>query len=97
MFENKSTLISSLKNPMIVAAAALDEIENRLGGTRIIADPNTPFCHLLEFGSSIAAQTINAIDEKLPILYPKRATTMEELYSHMSDYDYLRMYSSTDK
>lgn len=97
MFENKSTLISSLKNPMIVAAAALDEIENRLGGTRIIADPNTPFCHLLEFGSSIAAQTINAIDEKLPILYPKRATTMEELYSHMSDYDYLRMYSSPAK
>lgn len=94
MFENKSTLIGALSNPMTIASMALTEIENRLGGNTIIADPNTPFCHLLEFGSSISASVINDINEKFPALYPKRARTMEELYAHMSDFDYLRMYST---
>jgi len=94
MFEDRSTLINSLKNPMNVAGMALDEIERRLDGNKIIADPNTPFCHLLEFGSSIAAAVINAVDDKFPMLYAKRARTMDELYTHMSDFDYLRMYST---
>lgn len=94
MFENKSTLIGALSNPMTIASMALTEIENRLGGDTIIADPNTPFCHLLEFGSSVSASVINDINEKFPALYPKRARTMEELYAHMSDFDYLRMYST---
>ena len=94
MFENKSTLIGALSNPMTIASMALTEIENRLGGDTIIADPNTPFCHLLEFGSSISASVINDVNEKFPALYPKRARTMEELYAHMSDFDYLRMYST---
>lgn len=94
MFENKSTLIGALSNPMTIASMALTEIENRLGGNTIIADPNTPFCHLLEFGSSISASVINDINERFPALYPKRARTMEELYAHMSDFDYLRMYST---
>lgn len=94
MFEDKSTLIAQLKSPLNLASMALTEIENRLGGEKIIADPTSPFCHLLEFGSSITAESIQAIDDKLPKLYPQRATTMEDLYLHMSDYDYLCMYSS---
>lgn len=94
MFEDKSTLIKALSNPMTVASMALTEIENRLGGESIIADPNTPFCHLLEFGSSISTSVINDINERFPALYPKRARTMDELYGHMSDFDYVRMYST---
>ena len=94
MFDDKSLLISTLRNPTNIAAKALNEIESRLNGTITIADPNAPFCHLLEFGSSIAAQVINAMDAKLPALYPKRAESMEDLYGHMSDFDYLRMYST---
>lgn len=94
MFDDSSILIESLKHPMNIASMALTEIENRLNGTKIIADPNTPFCHLLEFGSSINAATIQAIDEKLPVIYPHRAESMEDLYHHMSDFDYLRMYST---
>ena len=94
MFDDKSLLISTLRNPTNIAAKALNEIESRLNGTITIADPNAPFCHLLEFGSSIAAQVINAMDAKLPALYPKRAENMEDLYGHMSDFDYLRMYST---
>ena len=94
MFEDRSTLIKALSNPMAIAATALSEIEDRLEGTNIIADPNTPFCHLLEFGSSISAMVMNEMDNKLPLIYPKRAQTMDELYAHMSDFDYIRMYST---
>ena len=94
MFANKDTLISQLRSPMNVASMALDEIEARMGGDQIIADPNSPFCHLLEMSSSLVAASAQAIDEKLPVLYPKRAQTMEDLYHHMSDFDYLRMYST---
>ena len=94
MFDDKSLLISTLRNPANIAAKVLNEIENRLNGKITIADPNAPFCHLLEFGSSIASQVINAMDTKFPLLYPKRAESMEDLYAHMSDFDYLRLYST---
>lgn len=94
MFENKDTLINQLNSPMNIAAMALDEIHDRLNGTRIIADPNSPFCHLLEFGSSISAMTIQAIEEKFPLLYTQRAQSMEDLFMHMSDYDYLSLYAT---
>ena len=94
MFEDKTTLIKKLRNPMTIASMTLDELQNRLGGVKIVADPNSPFCHLLEMNSTIVADAISAIDEKYPSLYPQRAASMEDLYLHMSDYDYLRMYST---
>ena len=94
MFENKDTVISELGNPLNISSMALDELENRLGGTKVVADPNSAFCFLMEFGSSVAAACANKIDQTLPRLYPKRATSMSDLYRHMSDYDYLRMYAS---
>ena len=94
MFDDKSILINQLRNPDSIAKMALDEIEGRLDGKKVIADPNSPFCHLLEFGSSISASVIKLMDEKLPSIYPKRADSMEDLYGHMSDFDYLSMYST---
>ena len=49
MFDDKTILIDSLRNPMTIAKLALDEMQNRLDGKITIADPNTPFCQLLEF------------------------------------------------
>ena len=97
MFDDKSLLISTLRNPTNIAIKALDEIEQRLNGTITFADPNAPFCHLLEFGSSIASQVINAMDTKFSQLYAKRAENMEDLYNHMSDFDYLRLYSTPSR
>lgn len=94
MFDDKDILISDLRHPLSIASRALTEIENRLGGTKVIADPNSPFCQLLEFGSSIASSTIQAMDNKLEALYAVRAMDMEDLYTYMSDYDYLQLYST---
>ena len=81
MFENKSNLIEKMNNPDIIAKIALDEMEDRMGGKRIIADPNSPFCHLLEFGSSIAAGVISAMDEKLPIIYAKHVQKVWKIFT----------------
>ena len=94
MFDNKDISTEMLRNPLQIEMLALQELENRLGGTKVIADPNSPFCHLLEFGSSLAANAISILDNKFPRIYPQRATTMDDLYQHMSDFDYLRMYST---
>lgn len=94
MFDDKSTLINELGSPLNVSSMALDELESRLNGEKVIADPNSAFCFLLEFGSSVAAACSNKIDQTLPLLYPKRATSADDLYRHMSDYDYLRMYAN---
>lgn len=94
MFDNKEIAAEMLRNPLKIEMDALSEIESRLGGNKIIADPNSPFCHLLEFGSSLAAGAINILDNKLPTIYPQRATSMKDLYQHMSDFDYLKMYST---
>ena len=94
MFDNKSILINALKSPLTVSALALDEIENRLNGNKIIADPNTPFCHLLEFGSSVSSALMKNIDSRILDIYPQRAVTMKQLYNHMSDYDYIGSYAT---
>ena len=99
MFENQSDLLTKINNPLSIASMALTEIEERLnanasGVTYNVADPNSPFCHLLEMNSSLVAAAIQAIEEKFPTLYPQRAASMTDLYQHMSDFDYLRMYSS---
>ena len=94
MFEKADNLNSILGNPLAIANAALKEIENRLDGKCVIADPNSPACHLLEFGSSIVANAIRSIEDRMPQIYPARAETMEDLAHHMSDYDYLHMSSS---
>ena len=72
MFEDKSTLIAQLKSPLNLASMALTEIENRLGGEKIIADPTSPFCHLLEFGSSITAESIQPSFETFSALSRQR-------------------------
>lgn len=73
MFDKKDNLVDLMRNPLNIASLALDEIQERIGGGRVIADPNSPACHLLEFGASINAACITAVEEKFPVLYPHLA------------------------
>ena len=47
MFENKDNLIQAMRKPMNIASMALDELQERLNGVNVIADPHSPFFHLL--------------------------------------------------
>lgn len=94
MFEDKTNVVELLSNPLTAASATLSEIESRLGGNAVIADPNSPACHLLEAGASWNAAAIQGMMAKMEQLYPHRATSMEDLEHHMSDFDYLKMYAT---
>lgn len=93
MFENKNYGAELLLDPLKAQAEALRIQEERLNGTLRIADANNPFCYLLEFGASLNTVCTSRYEDGYRALYPLRAQTMEDLYKHMSDYDYVNLFS----
>lgn len=94
MFDDVRLGARVLTNPGIVQALAIRELESRLGGTYSVADGNNPFCFQLEASSSFTAQFVRWAEQKFNALYPTRAQTSDELYGHMSDYDYVNLTAS---
>ncbi len=94
MFEDKDLGYELLSNPVLAQAYALDEFESRLNGEYIVADSNTVFNFLLEFGASLQNVHAQKLNEVLRFFYPKRAQISTDLYRHMSDFDYLNMYAT---
>ncbi len=94
MFDDTTLGPQVLTNPGIVQNLAITEMQNRLGGLYSIADPNNGFNLMLEYGSSVFAQFTRGTENKFEALYPKRATTAQNLYAFMSDYDYVNLTAS---
>jgi len=94
MFENKDLGSEVLAHPLNAQAYALSILEERIGGTLRVSDVNSPFCHLLEFGASINNLAVSKSEDAFRSLYTRRAQTMDDLYKHMTDYDYLNLFSS---
>ena len=73
----------------------LEELSDRCNGNYHIADSNSPFCNLLEFGSSITAACMQEIDNVvIPGIYATRANTFRELSRNMSDFDYVNLFAT---
>lgn len=94
MFDDASFGPRALANPGILQSAALNEIQARLGGTYVIADPNNGFSILSEMASSCTAQFSRALDARLDAIYPVRAQSAQDLYAFMSDLDYVNLTAS---
>lgn len=85
---------TALNNPLEIQRIVLDEYISRIDEQDVeIADANNAFSFLLETTSQIVAQATNVIDNKLSALYPIRASTTENLYNHISDYEYVGFFS----
>lgn len=91
MFDDVTLPAQVLQNPSQLQRLMLQELETRMNGTVSIADPNNGFCFLAEAASSTVAQYVRRSEARFEALYPKRATTLPQLYSHMSDFDYLNL------
>ncbi len=91
MFDDVNLGAAVLANPAIVQGMVITELQNRLNGTVSVADPNNAFNLQLEASASINAQTVRYMTTAFEAEYPVRATTMNQLYRHMSDFDYLLM------
>lgn len=83
-----------LNSPMSIQSNVLRDIEGRLAGDVSIVDANNSFMLLMESFSRIVSEATQSIDGKLDKLYAKRARTISDLYPHISDYEYVGMFSS---
>lgn len=97
-YVDKEAGLKSLNNPLILQAEVLEELGTRMnsGGTTddAVVDPNNVFCFLLEGASNATANFALAVENELAKQLALRAQTSEEIYKHMSDFDYVNMFSS---
>lgn len=80
-----------LANPLRIQYNHLNELQNRLGGEQIVADPNSGYALLSEMASSLTSQVVKFVDRGLVKIYPRRAITLDDLYAHLSDFDYINL------
>ncbi len=81
-------------NPSAIQRVILDNLFQYTQGQADVVDPTNPFVFLLE---ASCVNTAAAMQESLINLnkqYPSLAQTFDDLYLHMSDLDYLNIFSS---
>ncbi len=81
-------------NPSAIQQVILNYLQSVTNGTVDIIDPTNPFVFLLEAGTVTSAAAINEINTLTSRLYPTLSTSMSDLYLHMSDKDYIGVFSS---
>lgn len=79
--------------PQRIQATALDMLQEKVLDGKTMPDGNNPTTFLLEFAATMAAGIVNEVSNSLNTLYPSRALTTADLYRHMSDYDYVNLFS----
>lgn len=94
MVDYNDVPLEMLANPLITQGLVLDEFKERLSGGKPITDANNVVSFLLEAFSTLTGQAVTETCNLFPALYPKRAQSSEDLYKHMSKYDYLGLFST---
>lgn len=80
-------------HPNAIFNISLNRIKDMLDGKIEIVDPSNPFVYLIETSSINTAFAIKEFTLLMRKLYPRLANNFQDLYLHMSDYDYLGVYS----
>lgn len=80
-------------NPSGFKATILDHLDDIYRGKIDVVDPSNPFIFLLDSAAVGSTMAINESTNTLRRLYPSLATTMEDLYLHMSDVDLVDRFS----
>ena len=92
-----SDLISSLSglayNPTQAQAIAAAAVEKMLSGEIALVDANNPFVLALEVSAVNTTHFLQQANVLTRKLYPAAATTTRDLYSHLSDTDYLNLFA----
>lgn len=76
-------------NPSLVQDQVYRAIDSALGGDVDIVDPSTPFNLLLSAGVGLHVSGLAQYETAIRQQYPELAQTYEDLYHHMSSWDYL--------
>lgn len=87
--EELSNLSLYKYHPGGIMQVSLNRLQAMLEGKVLITEPSNPFVYLLEtscLNTAFAVQEFTLLSRKL---YPRLANKEEDLYLHMSDYDFL--------
>lgn len=103
MFNNKESImeidlndwqLDGMKNPFQLQAYILNKFEDSTNGKYTIVDPNNVATFLIEAFSTMASSLLKKVDDTvLPAIYPNRAISSSDLYKHLSDFDYVGLFS----
>ena len=81
-------------NPMAVQRAGIEYLERTRNGEVEITDASNAMVYLMEFASTLFANSSRKDEFLNRVQYPELAQTREDLYRHMSDVDYINVFSS---
>jgi len=93
MVDKINNLDHLLKNPMLTQSLALRDLQERHGSGNKIVDGNNVPCWMLETMCNLVSGATQEMIRMNNDSYSKRATTSKELYRHMSQWDYVGLYS----
>lgn len=93
-FEDK--LAAVRENPNLMLNIVMDDLESQVKGTGDydVPDVNSPYVHLMTASMKAASMALAEDRVSLRMQYPSVALTMEDLYPHMSDDDYLGRFAT---
>jgi len=92
--EDELTKLSLYKyHPNGILNISLNRLSDMLNGKVVITDPANPFTYLLETSSLNTAYAVQEYMLLTRKLYPRLANNEKDLFLHMSDYDYLGIFS----
>jgi hypothetical protein len=83
-----------LSNPLSIQQMVINDFQDRVNGTYVMADANNTFALLLEYASTLTANAVAQEEDKLSKIYPIRALSFDDIWPHMSDYDYVNFFST---
>lgn len=92
--KNKSQEFANLTDPMAVQYQILQDFESRVIGDGGTINGNNTATILMEMVASLTAEATMQAHGAITSQFPKRATTSEELFKHLSDYDYIGLLAS---
>ena len=62
-------------------------------GQIVLRDPTDPVVYLAEMGTMLGHATLMGLQESVPKTFPSMAQTYDDLFRHMSDVDYVDVFS----
>lgn len=84
-------------NPAAIKKVIYDTIESMSANEINVVDPTTPFNMLMESACVLTTAFMQEHEAALRKQYPSMAQTVEDLYLHMSDKDYIDRFASPAK
>jgi hypothetical protein len=92
MFDSKTFTRDMLSNPNRLTNAVIDAMEaTDTGGNLQINDPNNGFVIQLLANNHIFSKFAESVDYTNAFYYSQRARSAEQLYPHLSEFDYINL------